>query len=87
MAKIGNKNAKGNKARLGQPHLESTKKKLSECKMGNKNPVYGKFGLDNPFGGKHHDSETKKRIGEAVRLGWARRKERLKNKTKQLNRI
>jgi|MEHZ01.5.fsa_nt_MEHZ011568403.1_2 hypothetical protein len=82
MAKIGNKNALGNKSRLGRPHTEETKKKIGPKVRGKLNGMYGKTGLDNPFGGKHHDSETKKRIGEAVRLGWARRKERLKNKTK-----
>ena len=82
MAKIGNKNALGNKARLGQPHTEKTKKKISLAKTGEKNPQWGKFGLANSFGGKTHDEETRKRIGDAVRLGHARRREILNNTTK-----
>jgi len=35
--KLGNKNALGNKSRLGQPHTEETKEKIRQKLMGNQN--------------------------------------------------
>lgn len=39
-------------------------KELSE-RMSNNNPMSGKFGQDNPFYGRHHSDETKKKISDA----------------------
>ena len=43
--KKGNKNALGNKGRLGIPHTKETKQKLRLKKLGKNNPMYGKTGL------------------------------------------
>jgi hypothetical protein len=41
-----------------------TRKKLSALFVGKNNPMYGKSGHLNPFYGKHHSQETKKKLGE-----------------------
>lgn len=46
----------------GYKHTEETKKKLSESRKGNKNPMYGMKGKLNPFFGKRHTKETKNKI-------------------------
>lgn len=49
----------------GKSHIvsEETKKKLSEKMSGIGNPMYG---IESPFKGKHHTSEAKERISEAL---------------------
>ena len=50
------------KIRKGQKRTEKQRKKYSEAKKGEKNPMYGKsrFGQENPFYGKKHSIETKR---------------------------
>lgn len=47
---------------LKEVMTEDVKKKMSERFKGKKNPMYGKFGELNPFFGKKHSDETKKKI-------------------------
>ena len=46
---------------------EETKRKISKTKMGEKNPMYGRLGKDNPNYGKHPSEETRKRMSESRR--------------------
>ena len=54
--------AKSGKPR--KPMSEETKKKLSESRMGEKNPMYG---VTSPFKGKHHSNEAKEHRRKKMR--------------------
>jgi hypothetical protein len=45
-------------------NTDEVKKKKSERMKGKNNPMYGKYGEQNPFFGKHHTDETKKKMIE-----------------------
>ena len=78
---IRKKNSESNKISLNKPETrkkmsiagknkfftEEHRRNLSEAHKGEKNPMYGvrMCGKDNPFYGKHHSDETKKKISEA----------------------
>jgi hypothetical protein len=47
---------------LKEVMTEDVKKRMSERFKGEKNPMYGKFGELNPFFGKKHSDETKKKM-------------------------
>ena len=47
---------------LKEVMTEDVKKRMSERFKGEKNPIYGKFGELNPFFGKKHSDETKKKM-------------------------
>lgn len=47
---------------MGRKHTEETKRKMSVSKKGSKNPMFGKYGKDNPFYGKCHSEETREKI-------------------------
>jgi hypothetical protein len=47
---------------LKEVMTEDVKKRMSERFKGKKNPMYGKFGELNPFFGKKHSDETKKKM-------------------------
>jgi group I intron endonuclease len=49
---------KRKESRAWYNHSEETIKKISEGKIGEKNPNYGKFGELNPFYGKKHSKES-----------------------------
>jgi group I intron endonuclease len=59
---------------MNAPKSEEWKKKASEAKLGDKNPMFGKptwntgksvfIGEDNPFYGKHHTAETNRKNSE-----------------------
>ncbi len=53
----GNKNAVGNKSRLGRPHSQETRLKLSKANKGNKSRL-----------GHKHSEETKKRISHSNKI-------------------
>lgn len=65
----------GNKNGLGSKHSEESKKKLSEAKLGDKNPMYGIAPKDHPMFGKTHTEESRKKFsavhtGNKHRLGY-----------------
>ena len=45
-------------------HSEETRKKMSESRMGDKNPMYGKRGKNNPLYGTHVSEESKRKNSE-----------------------
>lgn len=49
---------------LGRKHSEATKKRMSECRSGEKNPNYGRCGEAHPQFGKKHTEELKKKWSE-----------------------
>jgi len=52
-------------AQMGKSHTEETKRKMSQnhCNQtGKNNPMYGKYGKDNPNYGSHRFEETKKKM-------------------------
>ena len=53
------------KSRRNRVFSEATKRKMSKSSSGKLNPMYGKFGEDNPFYGKTHSDETKQKMSEA----------------------
>jgi len=63
---------------------KETRKKLSIAVSGNKNPMYGKKGELNPFFGKEHSAETKKKISKKMkgRKSWLGKKHTEKTKKK-----
>ena len=64
---------------LGKQHSEKSRKKMSESKKGENNPLFGKHhsaearkkmseannGEKNPFFGKNHSAESRKKMSEA----------------------
>lgn len=48
----------------GKRHTEEWKQQASERVKDNKNPMFGMFGIKNPFFGKQHTEETKRIISE-----------------------
>lgn len=52
------------KANTGKHPSEETRKKMSLAKSGEKHPMYGMFGDKNPFYGKKHSNETKKKMSK-----------------------
>lgn len=70
---------KGNTIWLGRKRSEETKKKMSEVKIGEKNPMFGKHlsedhrnkisialsGTNHPFFGKHQSEETRNKISKS----------------------
>ena len=50
----------------GKPLSESTKRKISESRTGERHPLYGKRGKDSPRYGKHHTEETRKKLSRAM---------------------
>lgn len=58
---------KGGEGNVGFKYTKESKKKLSEGKKGEKNPMYGKFGKDHHNYGKPRSEETKKKISEATK--------------------
>jgi group I intron endonuclease len=68
----------GNSSRLGKPHSEETKRKISESHKGEKHPLYGKHPSDETIQkmseahkGHRHTEESKRKMSEA----WKRRRE------------
>ena len=61
---------------LGKKHSEETKKKLSEQKIGNKNPMYGKKGKFHHNYQKKVSEESKRKISETCRGRLGRRGEK-----------
>lgn len=61
----------------GKPKTEEQKRKMSEAQIGNKNHMFGKcgalnpmygvhrYGEDNPFFGKKHSEETRRKLSES----------------------
>jgi hypothetical protein len=47
---------------IGNTPSEKTKQKLSNCKVGSNNPMYGKFGEEHPLYGYKHTQQTKKNM-------------------------
>lgn len=47
-------------------YSQQTRKKISQSKTGENNPMYGKTGENNPFYGKHHTEETRKKISQSI---------------------
>ena len=54
----------GGKGTKGMKHSEESRKKMSEINSGENNPMYGKYGKNNPNYGRHHTEETKKKMSE-----------------------
>jgi group I intron endonuclease len=52
-------------SRLGAQHTEATLVKMSEVKIGNNNPMFGKTGELNPMFGKSHSLYTKAKLSQA----------------------
>lgn len=51
----------------GRP-TEETKKKISDAKKGENNPMYGRTGETHPGYGKHLTEETRKKISESLKI-------------------
>jgi hypothetical protein len=62
MIKANKKNSKCKSCGLKEIMTDDVKKKMSERVKGENNPMFGKFGNLNPFFGKHHTEESKKKI-------------------------
>jgi hypothetical protein len=62
MIKANKKNSKCKSCGLKEIMTDDVKKKMSERVKGENNPMFGKFGELNPFFGKHHTEESKKKI-------------------------
>jgi hypothetical protein len=56
------KNSKCKSCGLKEIMTDEVKKRMSERVKGENNPMFGKFGELNPFFGKHHTEESKKKI-------------------------
>lgn len=57
--------AKGNKNPMfNRQHTEEAKRKQKESKMGEKNPMFGRYGEKNPNWRKHPSEETRKKMRE-----------------------
>lgn len=70
----GNRNALGNRARLGQPHSEETKKKISEATRGRKHTPEAKQKMSASRTGRKQSAETRARRSETMKAIWAERK-------------
>jgi hypothetical protein len=55
----------GGGSNIGFKHTEEAKKRISESRMGEKNPNYGKYGEKNHNFGKTRSKESKKKMSEA----------------------
>ena len=53
---------------------KETRRKMSESKMGEKNPNHGLFGEKNPFFGRTHSVESRKKISESLKGKMAGKK-------------
>jgi hypothetical protein len=62
MINANKKNTKCKSCGLKEIMTDEIKKKMSERVKGENNPMFGKFGDLNPFFGKHHTEESKKKI-------------------------
>jgi len=60
LSKIGGKNS----SFFGRKHSEETKKLISQSKLGDKHPLYGKFGHQHPRYGMTHSEESKNKMKE-----------------------
>jgi hypothetical protein len=58
------KNSKCKSCGLKEIMTDDYKRKISERVKGDKNPMFGKFGNQNPFFGKKHSVESKKKMVE-----------------------
>ena len=67
--------SKGNKNFLGRKHSEETRMKMSEAKNGEKHPNFGKKGEKSPRFGKKHSEEAKRKMSEARKRYWEKRRE------------
>ena len=52
-------------AMYGKHHTEDAKKKLSEARKGENNPMFGKFGVNAPNYGKQWSDESRKKLSAA----------------------
>jgi len=57
----------GGEGQFGFKHSKETKKKMSEANKGEKHPMYGKYGKNNPNFGKTRSEKSKKKMSEAQR--------------------
>lgn len=64
MINANKKNSKCKSCGLKEVMTDDVKKRMSERVKGKNNPMHGKFGELNPFFGKNHNDETKKKIVE-----------------------
>ena len=67
---LGNKHSDETRRKLSEAAKnpsDETRRKLSEAKKGEKNYLYGKVGVENPFYGKTHTSKTRQKMSEYQR--------------------
>ena len=64
MNSANKKNSKCKSCGLKEIMTDDVKKRMSERFKGENNPMFGKFGKLNPFFGKKHTEETKKKMHE-----------------------
>lgn len=88
MNNANKKNSKCKSCGLKEVITDDVKKRMSERVKGENNPMYGKFGELNPFFGKTHTDESKKRMIEGRDYSVYKTeefKQKISEKTKGMN--